>query len=446
MFGPAASTQKVTRAVTGVIPLILVGCVAYSAYVVVSKVSYGYFISQGWSSAAHAVTAVLATSLLLMGLSYTRLYMIIQTNPGLVPLPAPARRQTGTDEDDDIPYDITAIGTEHRQPNDVGDPEVQLNEVPGLRHDCPGLEAFYTMDAFTCDGYGHPRWCSQCRTWKHDRVHHSGEIGRCVRKMDHFCPWVGGMVAETSFKFFCQFVVYAAIYCIVCLVSSAVTVAGQVRGFGSVDGQVCAVIGLAGFFGLFSSMMSITAMRFVLLNTTNIDHIDYARKVYRLAIRVSADEATFRCSTFAPIVRYPLPPNAFRPTWAARDVGSDDETDEERDQRHAAEDERLGRAAELSGNGNGSTLATASEVPKTYFAIVTTRPGENPWDRGYAANFRSVMGESIIDWFLPIRQSPCTNEWSNDGFYRFGPLIETLRARHGLRRPQEPTSEKGPLI
>lgn len=257
-------------------------------------------------------------------------------------------------------------------------------------------------------------------------------------------PGIDSILSLAGFKFFCQFVVYASIYCIVCLVSSAVTVAGQVRGFGSVDGQVCAVIGLAGFFGLFSSMMSITAMRFVLLNTTNIDHIDYARKVYRLAIRVAADEATFRCSTFAPIVRYPLPPNAFRPTWAARDVGSDDETDEERDQRHAAEVERLGCAAELS--GNGSTLATVPQVPKTYFAIVTTRPGENPWDRGYAANFRSVMGESIIDWFLPIRQSPCTNEWSSNGFYRFGPLIETLRARHGLRRPEEPASEKAPLL
>lgn len=45
MFGPAASTQKVTRAVTGVIPLVLVGCVAYSAYVVVSKVSCKYSTS-----------------------------------------------------------------------------------------------------------------------------------------------------------------------------------------------------------------------------------------------------------------------------------------------------------------------------------------------------------------------------------------------------------------
>lgn len=249
-----------------------------------------------------------------------------------------------------------------------------------------------------------------------------------------------------GFKFFCQFVVYAAIYCTVCLASSAITVAGQMRksGSGGVDGQVCAVLGLAGFFGLFSSMMSVTALRFIFLNTTNIDHIDYSRKVYRLAIRVAADEATFRCSTFVPIVRYPLPPSAFRPTWAARDVGSDDETEEARDQRHAAEDIRLGRVPELS--GNGSTAASASPVAKSYFAIVTTRPGENPWDRGYAANFKAVMGESPIDWFLPIRQSPCANEWSNEGFYRFGPLIETLRARHGLRRPEEPTSEKAPLL
>ena len=53
----------------------------------------------------------------------------------------------------------------------------------------PGLEEFYTKDVFVCEGDGRPIWCSTCLNWKPDRTHHCREVQRCVRKMDHFCPW-----------------------------------------------------------------------------------------------------------------------------------------------------------------------------------------------------------------------------------------------------------------
>jgi hypothetical protein len=37
-------------------------------------------------------------------------------------------------------------------------------------------------------------------------------LGRCVRKMDHYCPWAGGIIGESTHKFFMQFVAYAALY------------------------------------------------------------------------------------------------------------------------------------------------------------------------------------------------------------------------------------------
>ena len=53
----------------------------------------------------------------------------------------------------------------------------------------PGLEDFYSKDVFVCEGDGRPIWCSKCMNWKPDRTHHCKEVDRCVRKMDHFCPW-----------------------------------------------------------------------------------------------------------------------------------------------------------------------------------------------------------------------------------------------------------------
>ena len=52
-----------------------------------------------------------------------------------------------------------------------------------------GPEEFYEKDIFECSGDGMPRWCSTCMIWKPDRAHHCREVGRCVRKMDHYCPW-----------------------------------------------------------------------------------------------------------------------------------------------------------------------------------------------------------------------------------------------------------------
>jgi hypothetical protein len=73
-------------------------------------------------------------------------------------------------------------------------------------------QAIEQYDAYVCDYEGIPLFCEKCRIFKPDRTHHCKELGRCVRKMDHFCPWAGGIVAETTHKYFMQFVFFAALY------------------------------------------------------------------------------------------------------------------------------------------------------------------------------------------------------------------------------------------
>lgn len=62
-------------------------------------------------------------------------------------------------------------------------------DAPMTTEPVPGLQDFYNRDVFVCQGDGRPIWCSTCENWKPDRAHHCREIERCVRKMDHFCPW-----------------------------------------------------------------------------------------------------------------------------------------------------------------------------------------------------------------------------------------------------------------
>lgn len=83
-------------------------------------------------------------------------------------------------------------------------------------------------DAYVCDYEGFPLFCEKCRLYKLDRMHHCKELGRCVRKMDHYCPWAGGIIAETSHKFFMQGVVLGALVMTYALIVIAIFLAERI--------------------------------------------------------------------------------------------------------------------------------------------------------------------------------------------------------------------------
>ncbi|KAF7520629.1 hypothetical protein G7054_g12702 [Neopestalotiopsis clavispora] len=387
----ADSVRASSRWATRSIPIVLAAAVGYATYVTIYRVCVRYLIREYHNvGPAIAILVVYFVMLLLMIATYLRTIHMINTDVPLVPLgPLAVERRAQAKEK-----------SQKAANSRDGDLESQpYYAATDMNPDSPGLEQFYNKEAFVCENDGRPKWCSECCNWKPDRAHHSSEINRCVIRMDHYCPWVGGMVAENSFKFFTQFCMYTACYCGVVLGAAGSTLKKRIHDGAELDPHLVAILAIGGFFGLFTFLMTTTSWRYIATNMTNVDMIGARKKVYQLAVRIPrGSERPEKYQT----VTYPLP--------------------------------KIESSYDGAGNGAVSPPGQPhrDDLANRTFAILKTEPGENPWDLGPWNNWQQIMGSNILDWFLPIRKSPCVIHDNDESFYRMEKMLKQLRERYGI--------------
>ncbi|EKD14322.1 uncharacterized protein L3040_008326 [Drepanopeziza brunnea f. sp. 'multigermtubi'] len=448
------------------IPLLLTATVGYATYVLVYQLCVKYLLDKhNDNGAAIAVLVVYFILFLFMVASYFRLTHLTFFRPPFVPLGSAAirareaRRQARNNRN--IEDEIGG-----GQYNDSDDGQNDPNS--------PGLELFYSKDVFVCDPNGKPRWCYHCKNWKPDRAHHDSNTNRCVRRLDHFCPWVGGPVGENNMKFFIQFAFYAALYCVHLLVVMSFYIHKQISREGErVNAQVAVILGLAGFFGIFTGGIFSTSAEYAMKNKTLIEGVQIAnnRRVTLAVIRPPLQQLQQIDPALASnppytVITYPLPIgaplNGPRPGLPGRadplirneamnqcDLAPGIPVQNELSEHHP--DPPRGQGAEAvisktvmdvpvaSGTVDGRPSQPQAQrdlMATRTFGILGMENFGNPWDLGsWHKNFRTIMGMNIVDWFFPVRMSPCCNHDSGDSQFALGPPVDDAKRRAGFLAP-----------
>eukprot|EP00048_Salpingoeca_helianthica_P003624 m.69084 g.69084 ORF g.69084 m.69084 type:complete len:270 (+) comp12811_c0_seq1:66-875(+) len=123
--------------------------------------------------------------------------------------------------------------------------------------------------------------CLKCRTYRPLRAHHCSTCGRCIRLMDHHCPWVNNCVGQDNQKFFLLFVFYICLsstFAMTLAIARIVTCSAQNWGGSCSIGlwspvYFILIIIESLLFGLFTLIMCCDQMCSIAGDTTNIERM-----------------------------------------------------------------------------------------------------------------------------------------------------------------------------
>lgn len=75
--------------------------------------------------------------------------------------------------------------------------------------------------------------CRVCETYRPPKANHCFVCNRCVKGMDHHCPWINNCIGERNHKYFLQFLIYVgvlALYAIVLVIFSWILECPETEG------------------------------------------------------------------------------------------------------------------------------------------------------------------------------------------------------------------------
>lgn len=414
------ANRKTNIGIARAVPVLLLAITGYASWVLTKLICVDYLIrpppsvlSQPQRGSAIAILIIYYLLLVVLLVSFGRLLDTVVRRPGLIPRGphwyAEQCRQKNSKDGRRSRSISRSEGEKSVLPDSKMPKEMQhlADESLPFR-----VEDFWLRDVFVCNPDGRPAFCSTCYNWKPDRSHHCSELDRCILKFDHFCPWVGGVVSETSFKFFIQFTFYGALFTLHLLVVVAYFFARRRQESNFLNAHWVVLLAISALFFLFSGGMCMSSCQFAFINSSTIENLNRKTKVWFLAVYTPPHvlEEAHEENIELRLISYPRPP---------------EEQLQMLQQHGASNPPRADVQAPSSSTGTAG---------RRTFAILETAPGANPFDLGPLSNFQEIMGMTVWEWLAPIKPSPCLKHDDPNSLYKLGPVVDQLKATTGLKQ------------
>lgn len=159
--------------------------------------------------------------------------------------------------------------------------------------------------------------------------------------------------------------------------------------------------------------MSGTSLQMASINVTTIENINRYSKIWNLAIYI--------------------PPHQLQRIFNPDDTNNNDKTQWAQTFRTITYPLQPIDPSTPASNPSTKPNTNGAAKNSRTFAILTTQPGENPFDLGEPIkNLQQAMGYTLLDWLLPLKVAPCVDHSSLESAYPMGPVVERLRRDAGL--------------
>lgn len=120
--------------------------------------------------------------------------------------------------------------------------------------------------------------CTRCETFRPPRAHHCRICKRCIKKLDHHCPWINNCVGERNQKYFLQFLVYVGILAVYSIILIILTWMSETDNISNEEAQTRMLHSIillleSGLFGLFVIAIMVDQLHAILYDETPIEQL-----------------------------------------------------------------------------------------------------------------------------------------------------------------------------